>query len=149
RLPAGARRPLDPAPRRRRPPGRRRPRPRPGHRRGRTAPDRGLAHRRRGVLSRLTGRWAWPCRRLGVRGIASAPSRGAGPVPRRDRRAAMTLTSLGFLIVLAAVAAVWVAATMLLWNRWPRLLRAPLRLLSLLLVMLMAVVVAADEANRM
>jgi S-formylglutathione hydrolase FrmB len=61
----------------------------------------------------------------------------------------MTLTSLAFLIVLAAVAAVLVAATMLLWNRWPRLLRAPLRLLSLLLVMGMAVVVAADEANRM
>jgi enterochelin esterase-like enzyme len=61
----------------------------------------------------------------------------------------MTLTGLGFLALLVAVAAGLVAATMLLWNRWPRPLRLPLRLVSLVTLMAMAVVVAGDQVNRM
>src|SRR2546423_2004905 len=61
----------------------------------------------------------------------------------------MTLTGVGFLALLVAVAAVLIAVTMVLWNRWPRLLRLPLRLLSLVVLMVMAVLVAGDQVNRM
>lgn len=60
----------------------------------------------------------------------------------------MTLIGLPFLFVLIAVAAMLVAATMLLWNRWPRCWAFPMRLLCLLLVMASGVVLAADVVNR-
>jgi S-formylglutathione hydrolase FrmB len=60
----------------------------------------------------------------------------------------MTLIGLPFLVLLIAVAAALVAATMLLWNRWPRWWAFPMRLLSLLLVMASGVVVVADAVNR-
>jgi S-formylglutathione hydrolase FrmB len=60
----------------------------------------------------------------------------------------MTLIGLPFLFVLIAVAAMLVAATMVLWNRWPRRWALPMRLLSLLLVMASGMVVAADAVNR-
>jgi enterochelin esterase-like enzyme len=60
----------------------------------------------------------------------------------------MTLIGLPFLFVLIAVAAMLVAATMVLWNRWPRRWAFPMRLLCLLLVMASGVVVAADVVNR-
>jgi enterochelin esterase-like enzyme len=61
----------------------------------------------------------------------------------------MTLTGVGFLALLVAVAAGLIAATMVLWNRWPRLLKLPLRLLSLVVLMAVAVLVAGDQVNRM
>ena len=60
----------------------------------------------------------------------------------------MALTGLPFLIMLAGAAAVVVALTMALWNRWPRWWANPLRLLSLLLVMLLGIGLAADMVNR-
>jgi S-formylglutathione hydrolase FrmB len=60
----------------------------------------------------------------------------------------MTLLGLPFLFLLVAVAATLVAATMLLWNRWPRRWAFPMRLLSLLLVMASGVLLAADVVNR-
>jgi hypothetical protein len=60
----------------------------------------------------------------------------------------MTLIGLPFLFVLIAVAAMLVAATMVLWNRWPRRWALPMRLLCLLLVMASGVVLAADVVNR-
>lgn len=60
----------------------------------------------------------------------------------------MTLIGLPFLFVLIAVAATLVAATMLLWNQWPRWWAVPMRLLCLLLVMASGVVLAADVVNR-
>jgi hypothetical protein len=60
----------------------------------------------------------------------------------------MTLTGLPFLFVLIAVAAALVAATMLLWNRWPPWWAFPMRLLCLLLVMASGVAVTADVVNR-
>ena len=60
----------------------------------------------------------------------------------------MTFIGLPFLVILIAVAAALVAATMLLWNRWPRWWAFPMRLLCLLLVMASGVVVAADVVNR-
>lgn len=61
----------------------------------------------------------------------------------------MSLTGVGFLVLLVAVAVVLVAATMLLWNRWPWPLRVPLRLVGLLALMGMSVLIAGDQANRM
>ena len=60
----------------------------------------------------------------------------------------MALQSMGFLILLCAAAAALLAGVALLWNRWPRRLSAPMRLLSLLLVMVMGAVLAADVVNR-
>jgi S-formylglutathione hydrolase FrmB len=60
----------------------------------------------------------------------------------------MTLIGLPFLLMLIAAAATVVAATMLLWNRWPRWWAFPMRLLCLLLVMACGVVLAADAVNR-
>ena len=60
----------------------------------------------------------------------------------------MTIIGLPFLVVLIAVAATMVAATMVLWNRWPRWWAFPMRLLCLLLVMASGVAVAADVVNR-
>ncbi len=60
----------------------------------------------------------------------------------------MALTGLPFLIVLTGAAIVVVALTMALWNRWPRWWANPLRLLSLLLVMLCGIGLAADMVNR-
>jgi enterochelin esterase-like enzyme len=60
----------------------------------------------------------------------------------------VALQSLGFLLVLCAAAAVLMAGVALSWNRWPRLWSVPLRLLSLLLVMVMGAALAADIVNR-
>ena len=58
----------------------------------------------------------------------------------------MTLIGLPFLFVLIAVAGTLVAATMLLWNQWPRWWAVPMRLLCLLLVMASGVALAAGIA---
>jgi enterochelin esterase-like enzyme len=60
----------------------------------------------------------------------------------------MTLIGLPFLVVLIAVAATVVAATMVLWNWWPRWWAVPMRLLCLLLVMACGAALVADVVNR-
>jgi S-formylglutathione hydrolase FrmB len=60
----------------------------------------------------------------------------------------LALTGLPFLLVLAGSAVAVIALTMLLWNRWPGWSAFPLRLLSLLLVMLVGTAVAGDMVNR-
>ncbi|MGC0416953.1 alpha/beta hydrolase [Embleya sp. AB8] len=60
----------------------------------------------------------------------------------------MTLTGTTLLVLLAVFAVAVIAATMALWNRWPGWTAFPLRLLSLLLVMLSGVLLAADLVNR-
>jgi S-formylglutathione hydrolase FrmB len=60
----------------------------------------------------------------------------------------MSLTGLPFLVVLIAVAAALIGATMALWNRWWWPWAVPMRLVCLLLVMVTGVVLAADVVNR-
>ena len=60
----------------------------------------------------------------------------------------MALQSLGFLLLLVAAAAALMAGVACLWNRWTRLWSVPMRLVSLLLVMVMGAVLAADVVNR-
>ncbi|MDJ0342418.1 alpha/beta hydrolase-fold protein [Streptomyces sp. H10-C2] len=60
----------------------------------------------------------------------------------------MALTGWPFMAVVIATAVAVVAATMLLWNRWPRRGAVLLRLMSLLLVMASGAAVMADLVNR-
>ncbi|MYS82524.1 alpha/beta hydrolase [Embleya scabrispora] len=60
----------------------------------------------------------------------------------------MTLTGIPFLVLLVVFAVAVMATTMVLWNRWPGWGALPLRVLSLLLVMLSGVLLSADLVNR-
>ena len=60
----------------------------------------------------------------------------------------MSLLGLPFMLIVAGVALVVVAACALLWNRWARPLAWPMRLLSLALVMLSGAVLAGVVVNR-
>ncbi len=60
----------------------------------------------------------------------------------------MTLTGLPFLVVLVAVAAALIGATMLLWNHWRWPWAVPIRLLCLLVLMVVGAALAADIVNR-
>jgi enterochelin esterase-like enzyme len=60
----------------------------------------------------------------------------------------MALTGLPFLVILIAVAAALMGATMLLWNRWRWPWAVPVRLLCMLLMMAAGALLAADVVNR-
>jgi enterochelin esterase-like enzyme len=60
----------------------------------------------------------------------------------------VALQSLGFLLMLVAAAAALMAGVAYLWNRWPRPWSVSMRVVSLLLVMVMGALLAADVVNR-
>lgn len=60
----------------------------------------------------------------------------------------MSLIGLPLLLLLSGALIAAAVATLVLWNRWPRLLAWPARVLCLLLVMVLPVAVAGDVVNR-
>lgn len=60
----------------------------------------------------------------------------------------VSLLGLQFLVLVVSIAVLVCVAVALLWNRWPRLLRWPMRLSSVALVMLAGALVAGTVVNR-